>query len=79
MNKQPTLYLNQDNLQFANNYNHNYISNTDRTNTGNKEIVELQIYNKDNLYRNIFMQITSTYMAHSDYSNSSISSLQGNA
>ena len=36
MNKQPTLYLNQDNLQFANNYNHNYISNTDRTNTGNK-------------------------------------------
>ena len=36
MNKQPTLYLNQDNLQFANNYNHIYISNTDHTNTGNK-------------------------------------------
>ena len=37
MNKQPTVYLNQDNLQFYNqNYNHIYISNTDCTNTGNK-------------------------------------------
>ena len=35
-NKEPTLYLNQHNLQFANNYNHIHISNTDHTNTGNK-------------------------------------------
>ena len=49
------------------------------TNKSQEYITKSQIYNKDNLYVDIFMQITSTYMTHSHYSHSSISSLQGNA